>query len=1438
MATRDPHAGRPASYDVVMAGRNEILALVERFQSAVTRRTAAETQIAHRFEGTIDPEEQRLQSLREDAERRKSARLEELELDHAADLSTVQSQAAARLDEAIAVQAREEAAALSEYEQTLDELQTEYGEKKWVVDSLLDEQGEDSPQRHLEQHDLAVARTASQQAEMLETLGAKLEETRGYWGGRDVPPEPLPPKLSADAIDAAFQDRVAASNEGLQTLSGLKLARWMRGALPALWWLLGSLLVAVPIGLLLDPAELGLRATHWWPIALGVGAGVSLAVVAVLVGTAYSARKAAWREAAGGASGAALAASAWQARSDVEHTRKREKLAVAAEAYAARRDDKQARMAARRVEREREAERHRDSRIRKSQDQLQAARTTIAADSRSQESSAEATFNQQFDTAAAESDAELAEIDRQLNVYVHHRGGEYDALKTRMARNWSDAVDDVRNVRAAAARGDQSAGWEVLASDAWTPPRGLPAAGLRVGEYEWTAAAIEGHTSEREGLPAVDDVTRIPAVMPLPGNPSLVLSGGGVAARREAERALMVLALRALTSLPPAQARLTVLDPVGLGEPYSSLMHLADFDERAVGARIWTEPQQIESQLADLTGHMENVLQTYLRGDFETVEEYNRAAGEVAEPYRFLIVSGFPHRFTELACRRLAGIMGSGPRCGVFVFLWHDASAPPPHAVSLSDLFSHAEFWRWSDTQEAFQPAVPEDPSGRPDAATPAEDVIRLPEELDDSPRAAAGSSKPPGVNPMQTLRLIVDPFPEAATVSAIMRNVGEASRDAGRVEVAFSRIAPAKGDRWTHDSRKGLDVPLGRAGATKLQHARFGKGTAQHMLVAGKTGSGKSTFLHALITNAGLLYGPDELRFFLIDFKKGVEFKAYAPSAGGGNSAGGGAVGLPHADVIGVESEREFGVSALKKLDALLDERGELFRAAGVADIAGYRDAQDAGDAPAGPMPRVLLVIDEFQEFFVEDDKTAQEASLHLDRLIRQGRAFGVHCVLGSQTLGGAYSLARSTLGQIGIRVALQCSEADAHLILSEDNGAARLLGRPGEAIYNDAGGLPEGNQHFQVAYLTDEQRVDYLTDLTIADMQSGQPRTPPVVFEGNRPARLEELPGLRESLHEDADRGETAAPSPASFAVGDSVEIRPHTRVSLPRQAGRNVLIVGSSADQTRGVLAAAAVQLASQSLTSGRRPSTEPSESNGVRDAQGYDAPDSPVLVLRDPDTDGGAWDTLLDPLSLPVRLIDPHEVGDVLGELTEDFQSRTGGRVRTVPLRFLIVDGLQQFRSLRKPEDDYGFGGSSKLGNPFAEPGEEPAPPPAEPGRLFADLCEGGPERGIFILASVDSAAAAERAIGRKGLREFGERVLFQMNANDSSQLIDSPAASRLDALAGLVFRDATGTVEKFRPFAVPDEAAVRRLLTPKADAPVEPPRPRVEEPAGLEDFVVL
>src|SRR6185503_4047624 len=101
-------------------------------------------------------------------------------------------------------------------------------------------------------------------------------------------------------------------------------------------------------------------------------------------------------------------------------------------------------------------------------------------------------------------------------------------------------------------------------------------------------------------------------------------------------------------------------------------------------------------------------------------------------------------------------------------------------------------------------------------------------------------------------------------------------------------------------------------------------------------------TFLHGLITNTALIYSPEQVEFYLIDFKKGVEFKTYATHH------------LPHAREIAIESEREFGLSVLEPLDGELRLRCEVFRAAGVQDFPDFRKAR-----PEVSMPRTMFVID-----------------------------------------------------------------------------------------------------------------------------------------------------------------------------------------------------------------------------------------------------------------------------------------------------------------------------------------------------------------------------------------------------------------------------------------------------------------------------------------------
>ena len=67
---------------------------------------------------------------------------------------------------------------------------------------------------------------------------------------------------------------------------------------------------------------------------------------------------------------------------------------------------------------------------------------------------------------------------------------------------------------------------------------------------------------------------------------------------------------------------------------------------------------------------------------------------------------------------------------------------------------------------------------------------------------------------------------------------------------------------------------------------------------------------------------------------------------------------------------------------------------------------------------------------------------------------------------------------------------------------------------------------------------------------------------------------------------------------------------------------------------------------------------------------------------------------------------------------------------------------------------------------------------------------------------DTYAALDRTLDRRALGEFDNRVLFQMSASDSSNLIDAPTANRLGLHRALFYSEQQGLTEKFRPYAMP------------------------------------
>ncbi|MFZ9881286.1 MAG: FtsK/SpoIIIE domain-containing protein, partial [Phycisphaerales bacterium] len=818
---------------------------------------------------------------------------------------------------------------------------------------------------------------------------------------------------------------------------------------------------------------------------------------------------------------------------------------------------------------------------------------------------------------------------------------------------------------------------------------------FRFGTLDLRPADLPGGLpSDGEHHVEMPERIELPASLGFPARGNLLIETTPET-RATAIGAVQALVARLLTSIPPSKVRFTFVDPVGLGENFAAFMRLGDEFEQLVGERIWTEPRAIEQKLTDLSEHMETVIQKYLRNEFNDIDAYNEAAGEIAEPYRFLVCADFPANFSDQAAVRMNSVLRAGQRCGVHVILLRDQKSVLPDGLGADAIAESCQIVRAG--AEGF--------------------------------RFSAG--------PYADLPLALDkPLSDDALIPLLAR-IGREAKSAARVEVPFDVIAPKGDAMWSLSSARNLKVPIGRAGATRLQQFLLGEGTSQHALIAGKTGSGKSTLLHAIITGLATWYSPDEVELWLVDFKKGVEFKTYAEHA------------LPHARAVAIESDREFGLSVLEGLDGELSRRGELFREAGVQDIASFRR-----ERPTVRMPRILLVIDEFQEFFLDDDKVAQGASMLLDRLVRQGRAFGMHALLGSQTLGGAYSLARSTMGQMGVRIALQCSEADSQLILSDENLAARLLSRPGEAIYNDAGGRTEGNSPFQVAFLPDEKRDGWLSGVE-SKAKGAYDALPRIVFEGDARAAMKLHPASKGGVKPDP-RGNVR------LWFGEAVAIKDPTCARLAKAAGANVAIISSRDDQSVSSALAAILSIA-------------------------VEAPDATIDVLDGTPADApeyGMLERAVTERGIKASFTAFRDVESRIGEVAADVNERgaAAGRAR----RVRVIHQRQRYRALRRNEDDFSFGGSD-------------GPPSTD--KMLVGILREGPATGVHTVVTCDTLASLQRTFDRNTIREFDWKVLFQLSPSDSSSLIDSPAASRLGTNRGLLHSEELGLLEKFRPYVI-------------------------------------
>lgn len=464
-----------------------------------------------------------------------------------------------------------------------------------------------------------------------------------------------------------------------------------------------------------------------------------------------------------------------------------------------------------------------------------------------------------------------------------------------------------------------------------------------------------------------------------------------------------------------------------------------------------------------------------------------RALGMPLDPYVIVVLHDYPQQVSEAQHQRILALSRSAPAAGVSFLLCPTVERERPKWLDLSK-FEAAEIFSVDERGRARW-------EGREQWATELYGV--------DAREAAKAS---------QRLR----------------------SRGSSLPEVSLSDLLPKR--HFGYTSEDGVSVPIGvEAGRPVEITLGSSDGQRHNALVTGAVGQGKSNLIKVIIYGLCARYAPEELSLYLLDFKEGVTLYPMAPTKESPEY-------LPQARVLGLEADQDFGIEVLRNLAGEMARRTAAIRPFGDSLLA-YRS--NSGQK----MPRILLIIDEFQ-LLLEGERGGEAQDL-LERLVRLGRASGIHVILASQSIGGISSLLgreSKFFAQFPVRVGLKNSPEESRATFGPFNDAAAHLRYRGQAIVNESYGDVAANRTVLVARADDDNLAGLRDELY---REVGPERPAPHVFDGSRLPTLG--PDLRRGL---ADRG-GAVPF-ALLGRSMRVEQTPTTFLfeDLP---GRNVAIVG---------------------------------------------------------------------------------------------------------------------------------------------------------------------------------------------------------------------------------------------------------------------------------------
>jgi S-DNA-T family DNA segregation ATPase FtsK/SpoIIIE len=597
---------------------------------------------------------------------------------------------------------------------------------------------------------------------------------------------------------------------------------------------------------------------------------------------------------------------------------------------------------------------------------------------------------------------------------------------------------------------------------------------------------------------------------------------------------------------------------------------------------------------------------------------------------------------------------------------------------------------------------------------------------------------------------------------------------------IANSEPSQPSGSVWK-DATARIQATIGVDDAGKPLEIFFGVADdgrpCAHGVLVAMTGAGKTALFHTLIASLVTQYTPDELKLMLMDGKMGVSFNAYKD--------------LPHAEIISLNTQPSLARSLLNEIIDEMIYRNELFKRHKVEDYVSYRGL----GSPEGPLPRMLLIADEYQILFDED--LDQQSAKALLRISEQARSAGVHMLLGSQHMAPAQMSYRDLIFSnfhLRINMKMPANEVIATMDLGPNarDLITRTCTQTGRVVVNDYAGDDTRNTTGMTYYVDDAQRQEIITKL-----QQLMPNTKEaVILDGDDQPSITESSAckslLSENYWEDPQKLEQlartqardggfgipdwlASECPIALMLGRQFNVYGQAMIVLRRKKDENICLIGEQ-PQVQSAMIASSIASCCMQLP-----------------------PNKLEIFISDSTPAGGEGSDVgksiaeyASSIGCNVRFYKEEYGARKLINLAYKEASRRhrlkeSRRQKPTTVLFVLIDS-DRVTPLQHTKDDYGEADSLLS-------------------KSLQGILEKGPSVGVHVITSFASMSNAKAVMSEKIIQSaFKHKIATQMSDNDSFSYINSQKASKLQQdgpkpINALLIDNQQEHYTEFRPYTI-------------------------------------